>query len=228
MLSFINQIKSFIFKEEEPLQNTIKTIEELSYLFLISNLEEKRITEFVRIAPGIAVSNSYFESSEIDVPMSKGLYRTIRDDHRFYTLRANCHRETSADLVRVYINRNAYIKLRDKFNIKLPLQVERKNILRAFYASPEKFIYIVNQYELSLHTALETIKENKEYNDGKVDPIIEERAERIFLLFLLALEEKIQENKEIEKLHRKATVESHLERLDNEIDYIDKFIRGDN
>lgn len=223
----INQIKSAFFKEE-PLQNAIKTIQELSDLFLMSDLEEKYMTEFVRIAPGAVFSKSHFGSSEIDELMSKDLYRMMRKDYRFHALRLNTSRDVGTNHVRVYFNRKAYVELRDEINVKLPIEVARKSAIRAFYESPENFLYIVNQYELSLHTALETIRENKEYNNGHVDPIVEQRAERIFILFLLALEEKVQENKEIERLHKKATVESHLERLDNEIDYIDRFIRGDN
>ena len=85
------------------------------------------------------------------------------------------------------------------------------------------YYYIFSKYEDSIYIVANTLKDVYEHNGGLDDEVFQ-KVYVIIWKFKVALEEKTGELKHIEKLQHQAVSKSLIDRLDNEIEFIDKYL----
>lgn len=103
------------------------------------------------------------------------------------------------------------------------------NSVRELLATVERefdnptYYYIFSKYEDSIYIVANTLKDVYEHNGGLDDEVFQ-KVYVIIWKFKVALEEKTSELKHIEKLQHQAVSKSLIDRLDNEIEFIDKYL----
>lgn len=85
-----------------------------------------------------------------------------------------------------------------------------------------QYTYPLNKYELTVLTALNTLSEGKEANDGTIPPAIQERVQLLLSSFAIAIFKVEQNRIEHEERMRNATNDSLVERLNAEIEFVHK------
>lgn len=83
--------------------------------------------------------------------------------------------------------------------------------------------YIFSRYEDSINIVLNTIKEDKQENNGIISDDILEKSKLIINKLNIAIDKKKEEVKKIQILQDKAAQISRIGRLESELDFIDKF-----
>lgn len=84
------------------------------------------------------------------------------------------------------------------------------------------YYYIFTKYEDSIHIVYNTLKDAKEQN-GEISEELFQKSTIIIEKFAKAMNKKKEEIEHIEKLQQEAVSKSLIDRLDNEIMYMDKF-----
>lgn len=84
--------------------------------------------------------------------------------------------------------------------------------------------YIFSRYEDSVNIVLNTIKEDKQENNGIISDDVLEKSKLIINKLNIAIDKKKVEVKKIQILQDKAAQKSRIGRLDSELEFIDKFI----
>ena len=86
------------------------------------------------------------------------------------------------------------------------------------------FSYLISKYELTLHTILNTLHESREIS-GYIDDRVKSKSIELLIDFSARVFECNVEKEEKKKRDLKATNDSLLKRLDDEEEYVNKFIK---
>lgn len=91
----------------------------------------------------------------------------------------------------------------------------------------EDYSFILNRFNLSMLTAYDTIRESRKNNDGLETEEVFELVKEILDAFLLMVRERRSEIDELKIKLRKGTNQSHKTLLEQELEYVNKFIKGE-
>lgn len=102
---------------------------------------------------------------------------------------------------------------------------ELKNVYELLRKDGNKMQYTteLNKFDLTVLTALNTITESKEYNDGEIIPEVKENVLYLLNEFVQAIQTVEVKRFEYKELMRKATNDGLVKILKDEVEYVDKF-----
>lgn len=154
--------------------------------------------------------------------------QAIELEHVFPTMRIERPHfgRNNEHMYRISLSDYRRYQARDKNKMPWLLENRIEPAIGIMQENREAYNYILNTYEIGLYTLYSTIKENKEYNGGKLNSEIEEEAYNILAKFYDSFSEKRKEILKIEAAMHQATNENHLHRLRIESEHIDRFIKG--
>lgn len=102
-----------------------------------------------------------------------------------------------------------------------------KNFIKDNYDNTA-FQYTYCKYEDSINIVMNALKDDKDNNDGEISDEVFQKSKLIINKLGRAIGEKQQEIEHIEQLQKEVVRKSLIGRLDNELEFIDKYLEVDN
>lgn len=96
-------------------------------------------------------------------------------------------------------------------------------IIEANFNNPDYF-YTFCKYEDSIHIVANTLKDERENNDGDISKDVFEKSKTIIEKLGFAVVDKYEELKNLEKLQKEAVSKSLVNRLNDELDFMNNYI----